>query len=145
MAQGPAGGADEQSVSWFNVFENRNYLSIETFRANGIGVRTPVWFAVAAQGASDAGRRGLYIYTTADSGKAKRIRRNGKVRIAPCDVRGTVTGPWLDAVAEIVTGDRHQEGMRRLNRKYWPWKQILNLSACLFRRHDRVVIEIRPS
>jgi hypothetical protein len=33
--------------------------------------------------------------------------------------------------------------MRLLNRKYWPVKQILDLSLLLFPRHQRVMISIR--
>jgi PPOX class probable F420-dependent enzyme len=114
--------------------ENGKYLNLETYRRNGVGVRTPVWFAAAEK---------LYVYATADSGKAKRIRRNSAARIAPCDVRGNVTGPWTDAVVEFVTGDEYAMAMRLLDRKYFPWKFLLNVSAMLFRRRERVVIAIR--
>jgi hypothetical protein len=32
-----------------------------------------------------------------------------------------------------------------LDRKYFPWKQMLNLSALLFRRHEHVVLAIHPA
>jgi uncharacterized protein len=114
----------------------KKYLSLETYRKNGTGVRTPVWFASAPTGE-------LYVYSTADSGKAKRIRRSGVVKIAPCDARGKPTGEWIDAQAEIVGGESFVLGMRLLNRKYWPVKQILDLSVLLFPRHQRVMIVIR--
>ena len=113
----------------------KKYLALETYRKNGTGVRTPVWFATAPDGE-------LYVYTIADSGKAKRIRRSGVVKIAPCDVRGKPTGEWLDARAEIVDRESFVRGMRLINRKYWPVKQILDLFA-LFARHERVMIVIR--
>lgn len=128
--------------SEFSALEGRKYLSLETYRKSGHGVRTPVWFAMA----SDAGSAlpTLYVYTTADTGKAKRIRNNGVVRIAPCDARGNVTGPWIDARAQIVTGEEARGGMRLLDRKYFPWKQMLRLFA-LFRPRERIVIAIRPA
>ena len=113
----------------------KKYLSLETYRKNSTGVRTPVWFAGAPGGE-------LYVYSTADSGKAKRIRRSGVVKIAPCDVRGKPTGQWLDARAEIGDSDSFVYGMRLINRKYWPVKQILDLFA-LFARHERAMIVIR--
>ena len=113
----------------------KKYLSLETYRKNGTGVRTPVWFASAPTGE-------LYVYSTADSGTATRIRRSGVVKIAPCDARGKPTGEWIDAQAEIVGGESFVLGMRLLNRKYWPVKQILDLFA-LFARHERVMIVIR--
>lgn len=123
-------------------FEGKRYLNLETYRRNGKGVRTPVWFAAAPD---EAGGPRLYVYTTADSGKAKRIRRTGLVKIAPCDARGKVTGAWTAAQAQIVGGEAFERGMRLINRKYRPWKQLLDLSARLFPRHQRVMIAIRPA
>jgi len=125
----------------FGALEGGKYLSLETYRRSGQGVRTPVWFVVA----DDAGAAipTLYVYTTADTGKAKRIRGNGAVRIAPCDARGNVTGQWIDALARIVTGEEARGGMRLLDRKYFSWKQMLGLFA-LFRSRERIVVAIRP-
>ena len=131
----PAGGE-------FGALEGRKYLSLETYRKNGQGVRTPVWFAAPAD--TGAAIPTLYIYTTADTGKAKRIRNNGAVRIAPCDARGTVAGPWIDALARIITGAEAHDGMRLLDRKYFPWKQLLRVFA-LFRPRERIVIAIRAA
>ncbi len=117
------------------AFDGKKYLSLETFRQSGKAVRTPVWFAVA-----DAGT--LYVYTTAESGKAKRIRRNGTVRIAPCDARGKIIGDWIDARAALVTGQEFDRGMGLLNRKYWPLKRLMDLGVRLFGRHQRVMIAI---
>jgi PPOX class probable F420-dependent enzyme len=124
------------------AFEGKRYLNLETYRKSGKGVRTPVWFAAAP---TDAGGPKLYVYTAADSGKAKRLRRTGVVRIAPCDARGKVTGPWIPARAEIVGAEEFGRGMQLINRKYRPWKQILDLSARLFPRHQRVMIVIQPA
>ena len=117
------------------AFDGKKYLSLETFRQSGKAVRTPVWFAAADGGT-------LYVYTTAESGKAKRIRRNGTVRIAPCDARGKITGHWIDARAALVTGQEFDRGMRLLNRKYWPLKRLMDWGVRLFGRHQRVMIAI---
>jgi PPOX class probable F420-dependent enzyme len=127
-------------VGGLDVLDGKKYLSLETYRKSGTGVRTAVWFAAAPVQAGDVT---LYVYSTADSGKAKRLRGNGAVRIAPCDARGNVTGRWINARATIVTGDEAERGMRLLNRKYCPVKQILDLSVLLFPRHQRVVISIQ--
>jgi uncharacterized protein len=68
------------------LFENQQYLNLETFRRNGKGVPTPVWFV-------EAGGK-LYVRTIANSGKIKRIRNNEQTRIAPCDSRGNLLGEW---------------------------------------------------
>jgi PPOX class probable F420-dependent enzyme len=130
----------EERLAERTQFGNEKYLSLETYRKNGLGVRTPVWFAA---GPADPGGTILYVYSTADSGKAKRIRRSDAVKIAPCTARGTVTGAWVEARASIVGREEFERGMRLLNRKYWPVKQILDLSVMLFPRHERVIIAIR--
>jgi PPOX class probable F420-dependent enzyme len=126
----------------WDEFNGKRYLNLETYRRSGNGVRTPVWFAAAP---AQAGGPKLYVYSTADSGKAKRIRRTGVVKIAPCDARGKVTGAWIAAQAQLVGDAEFGLGMRLLDRKYWPWKQILGLSSLLFPRRQRVVIAIRPA
>jgi uncharacterized protein len=123
----------------FAAFDGKRYLSFETFRKSGEGVRTPVWFAADQ---SDAGV--LYIYTIGNTGKVKRIRNNPRVRIAPCDGRGNVRGEWTDARAEFLSGDAAAQGMELLNRKYFPWKQLLGFFAS-FSRRPRVVMAIRPA
>ncbi len=127
-------------MAGLSQFNGKKYLNLETYRRNGIAVRTPVWFAAAPSG---AGQAKLYVYSTADSGKAKRIRRSGSVKIAPCDARGKLTGSWVEGQAAIVDNAEFALGMRLLNRKYWPLKQILDLSMKLFPRHQRVVIAIQ--
>ncbi len=120
------------------AFDGKKYLNLETYRKSGKGVPTPVWFAASPDGPT------IYIYSTADSGKAKRIRRSSFVRIAPCDMRGNLTGPWIDARAEIVTGEDFARGMRLLDRKYRPWKQLLDLFARLSPGHTRIMFAVQP-
>jgi PPOX class probable F420-dependent enzyme len=120
------------------TFDGEKYLSLESFRRDGRGVRTALWFAAGPDGT-------LYAYTVANSGKAKRIRRSGAVRIAPCDARGRVTGGWIDAQAELVEGAAYALGMRLLNRKYWPIKPMMDLFVSVFSRHQRAMIAIRPA
>ena len=139
-----AGNQPVNSPAGLSAFDGEKYLNLETFRGSGKGVRTPVWFAVAPADASPATAQRLYVYTTGDSGKAKRIRRSGVVKIAVCDARGNVSGQWIDAHADIVSGEEFAYGMQLINHKYRPWKQILDLTARLFRRHERVMLAIRP-
>lgn len=128
----------------FQSFVGHKYLNLETFRKSGEGVRTPVWFAAAAPEAGEGTAGTLYVYTIGNTGKVKRIRNNPRVRIAPCDMRGGLQGEWVEARAEILRGEEAAHGMRLLNRKYAPWKQILDFFA-LFRRRERIVFAIRPA
>jgi len=73
-------------------FEKQQYLNIETFRKNGQGVKTPVWFVEDGET--------LLVWTEAGSGKARRIRSDSTVRVAPSTGSGEPIGEWLPAHAQ---------------------------------------------
>jgi hypothetical protein len=85
----------------------------------------------------------LYVYTTGDSGKAKRIRNNPRMRITSCDIRGKLLGDCVEARADVLQGEAAAQGMRALNRKYAPWKQLLDIFG-LVRKRERIVLALRP-
>jgi uncharacterized protein len=91
-------------------FATQRYLSLESFKRDGTPIQTPVWFA-EEQGV-------LYVYTLANAGKVKRIRRNSRIRLAPCTMRGTVIGPWVEAEATIVDATTAAHGHALLRQKY---------------------------
>ncbi len=128
----------------FAAFAGHKYLNLETFKKSGEGVKTPVWFAADPSASLDSSDARLYVYSVGVSGKAKRIRNNPRVRIAPCNAGGRVLGEWLQARAEIVAGEEAARGMELLNKKYFPWKQMLDFFA-MFRRRERTVFMIRST
>jgi uncharacterized protein len=128
----------------FAPFAGQKYLNLETFKKNGTGVKTPVWFAEDPSASLDSNDAKLYVYTIGVSGKVKRIRNSPHVRIAPCDVRGRVLGEWVEARAEIVTGEEDARGTQLLKKKYFPWKQLLDFFA-KFRNRDHTVFVLRPA
>ena len=73
--------------------QGQKYISLPR-SARGAAVPTPVWF-----GEKDDK---LYVMTRSDSGKYKRIRNNPQVRVAPCTMRGKITGPEFAATARIL-------------------------------------------
>ena len=82
------------------------FLSVESFKRDGTGVATPVWFV------SDGER--LFALTDLHSGKVRRIRRNPLVLIAPCGSNGKLRGEPLPARAEILTATEDLERVRKL-------------------------------
>jgi PPOX class probable F420-dependent enzyme len=128
--------------SGFSAFSGHKTLNLETFKKSGESVRTPVWFAADPSAALDSAAAKLYIYTVANTGKVKRVRNNPRVRVAPCDNRGKLLGEWVEAKAEVVSGEEATQGLRLLDKKYFPWKQIMNFFA-MFRRQGRDVLSIR--
>ena len=113
-------------------------MSLATFRRDGREVRTAVWIA-------GDGRR-LYVYTNAKSGKVKRVRANGRARLAVCDARGRLAQPevWLDARAKLVTDPAAMEpGFAALTAKYgWQLRVGLLASRISGRYADRAILEL---
>jgi PPOX class probable F420-dependent enzyme len=92
------------------AIRNQKYISLTTFRRNGAGVATPVWFGEE----NDT----LYVMTRSDMGKTKRIRNNPGVTVAPCTIRGKVTGPQFPATARLLPREEHAHARATINRKY---------------------------
>ena len=61
----------------------------------------------------------LYVMTRSDSGKYKRIRNNPRIRIAPCTMRGKITGPEFAANARILPPEDWPWASKTIKRKYW--------------------------
>jgi uncharacterized protein len=89
----------------------QKYVSLTTFRKNGTKIATPVWFGEEADK--------LYVMTRSTMGKVKRIRNNPQVEVAPCTVRGKVTGQALSARARILPQPEQAHARQTINRKYW--------------------------
>jgi PPOX class probable F420-dependent enzyme len=113
-------------------FDGQQYISLETFKKDGQGVKTPAWFVLH--------ENAFYIYTEADSWKVKRIRNNPRVRVAVCNIRGGIKGPWLDATASLVEGDERLAADKLLDRKYF-LKKVFNFLTRI-NRHKRAMIKI---
>src|SRR6266705_6740672 len=91
--------------------QGQKYISLTTFRKNGVAVRTPVWFG------EEDGK--LYVMTRSDSGKYKRISNNVQARIAPCTQRGRIMGPEFAATARILPSEDWPRARKTIERKYW--------------------------
>ena len=92
-------------------FSNEKYINLETFRKNGQGVQTPVWFVIDG--------RTLYIRTDMSSGKVKRAKNNPRVRITPCNIRGQPKGKWMDGEMRMASITSESEKANQLlNKKY---------------------------
>ena len=77
--------------------KDHKYVSITSFRRNGEGVATPVWFVTDGED--------VFIWTVSTSGKVKRMRRNPIVRLAPCKFDGRLMGPCFERRASVLRDD----------------------------------------
>jgi PPOX class probable F420-dependent enzyme len=113
--------------SWGPVLRSR-CVALTTYKRDGTPVTTPMW-TVAADGR---------ILTTSDfdSWKLKRIARNPRVRLAPCTIRGRVTGDFVDGYARILSDAETQEVIAGKKRRYAMFRLMVRL------RKPQVGIEI---
>jgi PPOX class probable F420-dependent enzyme len=115
-----------------NQFDGKSFLNLETFRRNGQGVKTPVWFTRDGQS--------LYVRTVAGSGKVKRVRNNGTVRIVPCEANGNPTGEWVLAHAVEVTDAETAELVRGLLEKKYGAVQVRSFAALTAVRREKYTV-----
>ncbi|MCS7478292.1 PPOX class F420-dependent oxidoreductase [Umezawaea endophytica] len=101
------------------------YLLLTTFRKDGRAVATPVW--VVREG------DGVAAWSATDSGKVKRIRRDGRVLVGPCDIKGKPTGESVEARAALMD-QAETERVRGLIRKKYGVTGKLTVWGSLLRR-----------
>ncbi len=113
------------------------YLSLTTRRRDGSLASTPVWVV------SDNGRR-LLVWTGAATWKARRIRRDPRVLVAACTMRGRERGPRLEGTARILGAEGRDLVVPLLRRKYGWQRRLLELTSRLQRgpRPAQAYIEI---
>jgi PPOX class probable F420-dependent enzyme len=92
------------------AFVDQRTVSLTTFKRDGTAVETPVNLAVDGDRA--------YFRTWTTSGKAKRLRRNSHVWIAPCTFGGNVTGAGLSGEARPIEGEAAVRARRLIEAKH---------------------------
>lgn len=111
------------------------YINLETYRKSGKVICTPVWFVTQ----NDT----VYIITTKDTGKVKRLNRNQNVRIAPCGFRGDPKGEWVSGTARFVEGAEADDVLRLRKKKYGLQARLIG--ALVARKGEPIVIAISVS
>ncbi|TMI43305.1 PPOX class F420-dependent oxidoreductase [Candidatus Bathyarchaeota archaeon] len=115
VEQSPLSAAGDK----LSQFAGKKHISIETYRKTGDPVCTPVWFV------EENGE--LFVRTDSSTGKIKRIRNNPRVRIAPCNARGTVKGAWVDGEARMIERESSEHVFTLLRKKYGITYRIIRL------------------
>ena len=90
--------------------QDHKYINLETYKKNGQAVRTPVWFVVFDEQ--------IFVMTTKNTGKVKRIRNNQHVKIMPCGMRGEPKGEWVTAKARFANESETQKAIQLRHKKY---------------------------
>jgi uncharacterized protein len=92
------------------VLSKHQYINLETYRKNGKGVTTPVWFTI------DDER--ILVVTGNKTGKIKRLKNNPKVRVAPSGIRGQPKGEWLTGNAVLTDSAQLEHALNLRIKKY---------------------------
>src|SRR4249919_3116979 len=99
----------ETDVRAAETFDGK-YLSVTSYRRDGRGVSTPVWFVRDGQR--------LLIETDVDSFKVKRMRREPRVAIARCTMRGKIRELPTPGESEFLPDDQVRRVERLMAHKY---------------------------
>src|SRR2546425_7793073 len=116
VEQSPLSAAGDK----LSQFAGKKYINIETYRKTGDPVRTPVWFV------EENGE--LFVRTDSDAGKIKRIRNNPRVRVAICDMRGSIKGAWVHGEARTVDTESTKRVFSLLKKKYGTFYRIIRFA-----------------
>ncbi len=108
---------------------------VVTYRRDGRPVATPVWAA------EDDGR--FYVRSERAAGKVKRLRRDSRVLLAPCTVRGRPLGAPFEGHARVLAADEETRGERALARRYGLGRELFERSMDIM-RVDMCYLEIVP-
>ena len=116
------------------ILNNQKCIRLTTYRKNGEGVPTPVWFAKENDD--------IYIMTNTQSWKVKRIRNNPEVNYISCSYRGKIRKRFKDlrihGKAEFLEGEERDKADQRFGKKYW-------LLYRFFRNEEDVFLKITPT
>lgn len=106
--------------------QDQRYIVLETYRKTGVPVPTPVGFVQDGET--------LLVRTEATAGKAKRMRANPHVRIAPSTARGEPLGDWQHATATELPPAEAMAARKQFLARYGLIWWSLELGLSLFRR-----------
>jgi uncharacterized protein len=95
----------------FEALRGRKYALVVTFKRSGEAVPTPTWFGLGEDG-------NAYTHTFADSWKVKRIGRNPRVLVAPCDQRGKPLGTAIEGRAGVLPEAEWKRAERAIAANY---------------------------
>jgi PPOX class probable F420-dependent enzyme len=93
----------------FESFRKRRTALLTTYKRDGTPVATPVTVAVDGDHA--------YVRTWDSAWKAKRMRHNPAVLVAPATVRGRPTGDAVAARSRLLEGDEAKRAARAIARR----------------------------
>lgn len=111
------------------------YTLLTTFRRDGTAVAVPVWAAM------ENGR--LYVRSERAAGKVKRLSRNERAEVAPCDVVGRALAAGTSASGRILPAEDEPVAEHALARRYGRPREVFERTVDLM-RVDMCYLELTP-
>ncbi len=121
----------------FDELRTKRNVVVTTYKRDGFAVATPVNVVIIGDHA--------YFRTWSTAGKAKRLRRDQRVAIAPSTARGKPTGPEIPATARLLGPDEVPAVRQALAKKYPILQGQLVPLAHRLRHYDTVHYELSGS
>ena len=91
-------------------FIDQKYINLETYKRDGTGIRTPVWFVID--------KDLIYVITRDSTSKVKRLKNNQDVRIVTCSFKGEPKNEWVKGKAKKITGEEADKAIKLRKKKY---------------------------
>jgi uncharacterized protein len=121
----------------FEPFIKRRTALLTTHKRDGTPVQTPVTIAVDGDRA--------YVRTWDTSWKARRMRNNPNVLVAPSTVLGRPRGPAMAACSRLLEGDEASRAARAIARRQPFLQGVLVPLTHRLARYRTVHYELTPT
>ena len=120
----------------FEPLKNTKTILLTTYKRDGTPVGTPVSIAFAGDRA--------FFRTYDKSWKAKRLRNNPEVEVAPATVSGKETGSAIHARARLLDGGEARLAAKALAQRHPALQRVLVPFAHRLKRYRTLHYELMP-
>jgi PPOX class probable F420-dependent enzyme len=121
----------------FPALANAEFISLTTYRRNGVPVETPVLFA------QDDDR--VYVVACNEAGKVARLQATGRATIAPCTPTGRLLGQKMPVQGRVLAPEEAGPVASQLWTRYPTLRRALGqVGSSDVDPGPRVLLELRP-
>lgn len=119
------------------LLKGHQYCLLTTFHRDGTAVGTAMWFALDGET--------VFMSTTGASAKVKRLRRQPRATLGPCDSGGRPRGPQVEVEGQVIDPETEegQRGERCLAERYGLKRRLLLWGLRWARDKSRAILAVR--
>jgi PPOX class probable F420-dependent enzyme len=117
------------------VLKDQKFCLLTTFKKNGEGVSSPMWFALDGEK--------VYMTTRGQSWKVKRLKNDSKVKIGWSNGSGSKHGKLCSATGTVVEDSEEiLEAKKRLNQKYGLKKKLIDFGLKFAKDKTEAILRV---